>query len=64
MKNHVEIEAVAKDDGASRLKYLHLLWKKEVLLPILMIGVFNFGGNLNYYAFNYAISGIGYSYSV
>ena len=41
-----------------------MLLKKEVLLPIVLIGVFNLGGNINYYAFNYAISGIGYSYSV
>lgn len=65
MKNHVEVEAVTKEGASvSRLRYLHLLLKREVLLPILMIGVFNFGGNVNYYAFNYAISEIGYSYSV
>lgn len=46
------------------MKYLHLLLEREVLIPIVMIGVFNLGGNINYYAFNYAISGIGYSYSV
>lgn len=46
------------------MKYLHLLLKREVLIPLVMIGVFNLGGNINYYAFNYAISGIGYSYSV
>lgn len=47
-----------------KIKYLHLLLKREVLLSIVMIGLFNLGGNLNYYAFNYAISEIGYSYSV
>lgn len=36
--------------------------KKEIMVPIILIGIFNFGGNLVYYILSYAISNTGSSF--
>ncbi len=63
-KHHVEMHysKEGEEQGQSKLKYLHLLLKWEIIVPILLIGVFNFGGTLVYYILSYAISDTGSSF--
>jgi hypothetical protein len=49
---------------ANKLKYILLLKNPIILVPIVLLGLFNLGGNINYYILNYSMNSTGNSYGL
>ena len=59
----LEIPSEQSKSFKESFKYLKVLLSREIIIPLLGLGLNSFGGNILYYSLNFAASDTGNSYS-